>query len=246
MQAMRDVYKRPANCPSIGVPVVEKSILESMSGAAQDRDKAMKFMQGWVMTALSAMGSIADDIKPYELDDNCPWVRPIYAKMIDVIRILAHLSQNEIAKHRKTEAKSFLPKPYKRIAAPKVDSPGLKLFGPELAEDLKSCDEEAKMSNKLKKNVDFYRGRHQPYQRGRGRSRYNEPRQQVQYQNQGQSSNPVQLPFQQPAQCPVQPTQGFQQTLPLQQFQPVNYQPQYQPRFFRGRGRGGKRRGNRQ
>lgn len=96
MQAMRDVYKRPSNCPSIGVPVVEKSILNSMSGAAQDRDKSMKFMQGWVMTALSAMGSIADDIKPYELDENCPWVRPIYAKMIDVIRILAHISVNEI------------------------------------------------------------------------------------------------------------------------------------------------------
>lgn len=96
MQASRDVYKRASNCPNIGVPVVEKSILNSMSGPGQDRDKALKFMQGWVMTALSAMGSNADDIKPYELDEKCPWVRPIYAKMIDVIRILVHLSQKKL------------------------------------------------------------------------------------------------------------------------------------------------------
>lgn len=59
-----------------------------------NRDKAMKFAQSRVITGLSAMGSIPRDLKPYEHDDSVPWVRTIYAKAIDMIHMLSHLSVN--------------------------------------------------------------------------------------------------------------------------------------------------------
>lgn len=133
-----------------------------MSQAAKDRDKHMGYAQAWVMTALSAMSSVVSDLKHYEMDSSLPWVRPVYAKSLDMIRILSHLSVNEISKHRKAEFKTFVPTQYKKLANPKPVEPEIQLFGEEIAEDIKACDEEAKVANKLK-TAEFLRGRYHPY-----------------------------------------------------------------------------------
>lgn len=238
MKVIREIYKRPKNCPHIGVPKIPDSLGLTMSQAGKDRDKHMGYAQAWVMTALSAMGNIASELKTFEMDTTVPWVRPLYAKSLDVIRVLSHLSVNEISKRRKAEVKAFLPVQYKKLANPRTVEPVIKLFGEEIAEEVRVCDEEAKITNKLR-SADFVRGRYHPYRSQRGRPRFTGPaianRQyqgnwQTQYQQQS-----VQYPQQQ------QQThyQGFQQaTTPPA---PPTYQ--FQPRPYRGRPRGQRRRG---
>lgn len=232
MKIIREIYKRPKNCPSLGVPKIPDTLGITMSQVGKDRDKELCYAQSWVMAGLSAMGSIASDLKPYEMDSTVPWVRPIYAKELDMIRILSHLSVNEISKRRKIEVKSFLPTQYKKIANTKPTTPEIPLFGEEVSEEIRVCDEEVKVANKLK-NVDYYRGRYQPYRNQRGRARFAGPaisarqnnwiphNQQNQYQNQQQAQD-----FHQGGQQPAPPHQNY-------------------PRPYRGRGRGSRRRGAR-
>lgn len=232
MKIIREIYKRPKNCPSLGVPKIPDTLGITMSQAGKDRDKAMGYAQSWVMAGLSAMGSIATDLKPFEMDTSVPWVRPVYAKSLDMIRILAHLSVNEISKRRKIEVKSFLPTQYKKLANPKPTVPEIKLFGEEISEDIRVCDEEAKVANKLK-SVDFYRGRFQHFRTQRGRARVAGPAiANRQYQG---SWVPQQ-----------QQNQGHQTTQDFHQGgQPPAPPPQNQHRPYRGRGRGNRRRGAR-
>lgn len=233
MKIIREVYKRPKNCPSIGVPKVPDTLGITLSQAGKDRDKAMCFAQSWVMAGLSAMGKIASDLKPHEMDSSVPWVRPVYAKALDMIRILAHLSVNEISKRRKLEVKAFLPNQYKKLANPKPVVPEIPLFGEELSEDVRECDEQAKVANKLR-SLEYYRGRFQPYRRKKGRSRFaGSAMSNRQYQDNWVGQ-------QQPQQNQAQPfpNQGFQQAVPP----PAPPRPfQYRP--YRGRGRNQGRRG---
>lgn len=131
MKIIREVYKRPKNCPSIGVPIVPESLLATMSQARKDRDKHMGYIQAWAMRALSAMG----DLKPFKMNNTVPWVRSVYAKALDVIRILSHLSINEVSKRSKAGVKSLLPAQYKKLASPKPKEKEIQLFGDEIAED---------------------------------------------------------------------------------------------------------------
>lgn len=121
MKVMREVYKHPKNSqyPNTGAPMVPDSLSATMLQAARDRGKHMGYIQAWAMTALSAMGSLVSDPKPFEMDNNVPWVRPVYAKALDIIRILSHLSVNEVSKRRKAEVKTYLPAQYKMLATPK-------------------------------------------------------------------------------------------------------------------------------
>lgn len=237
MKVIREIYKRPGNCPSIGVPGIPDTLSATMSGVGKSRDQSLGFMQSWVMTAMSAVGAIADDLKPFEMDETVPWARAVYVKALDVIRILAHLSVNEISKRRKEEVKTFLPKPYKKIATPKPQKPQIKLFGEELNEDVRVCEEEAKMTSKLK-SIDMYQGRFIPYRKPRGRSRFSNPGQVHQqhgnwgthYNNQAQMPPPPPMPY-----------QGFHQPPPN-----VNTPPyRFPSRPYNPQGRGQKRRGNR-
>lgn len=239
MKIIRDVYKRPKNCPSIGVPKIPDSLERTMSQAGKDRDKYLSFAQSWVMTAISAMGRIVSELKPFEMDDTVPWVRPIYAKSLDVVRILSHLSVNELSKRRKAEVKNFLPAQYKKLANPKPAEPEIHLFGEEISEDIKACDEEAKVTNKLKSS-DFIRGRYHPYRSQRGRSRNTGPavlnrNYQANWNNQYQAAGQYQVPNN-------NAYQGFQAASPPPQPPPY----QFPNRPFRGRGRGQRRRGARQ
>lgn len=232
MKVIRDVYKRPANCPSIGVPSIPDSLTGTMSRAAKSRDQSLGFMQSWVMTAMAAMGRIADDLKPFEMDDKVPWARAVYIKTLDVIRILSHLSVNEISKRRKEEVKEFLPQPYKKIANPKTQKPQIQLFGSELNEDVRICEEEAKMTTKLR-SIDMYQSRFIPYRKQRGKPRNaNFNNLNRQYGNWNNAPG-AQLPP-----PPPMPFPGFPQP-------PANYGP---PQFrfqrpYNNRGRGQKRRG---
>lgn len=230
-----DVYKRPGNCPSIGVPSIPDTLTGTMSGVGKKRDQAFCFMQSWVMTAMSAMGNIANDLKPFEMDDKVPWARALYVKSLDVIRILAHLSVNEISKRRKEEVKTFLPKTYKKIANPKPQKVDIPLFGEELNEDVRICEEEAKMGNKLK-SIDFYQERFIPYKKQRGNPRFQNHNNANRgyYNRPPYHNNPVQQPP--PQQFAYQ---GFQQPLPNFNTPPYRFP----NRPFQYRGRGQKRRG---
>lgn len=234
MKIIREIYKRPKNCPSLGVPKIPDTLGITMSQMGKDRDKAMSYAQSWVMAGISAMGSIASDLKPFEMDSNVPWARPVYAKSLDMIRILAHLSVNEISKRRKIEVKSFLPAQYKKIANPKPVVPDIQLFGEEVSEDIRVCDEEAKVASKLK-SVEYHRGRYQPYRNQRGRARF---------AGSALSARPYQTNW--VNQNQHNQFHGHQQT---QDFHQGGQQPappqQNQNRPYRGRGRGNRRRGAR-
>lgn len=171
MKIIWEVYKRSRNFPSIGVPKIPDSLGGTMSQVGKDRDKYLGFAQSWVTTALSAMGSIVSDLKPYEMDSSAPWVRPVYAKSLDLIRILSHLSVNENLKRRKAEVKNFLPVQYKNLANPKPVEPKIH-FAEEISEEIKACDGE--VTSKLKSS-DFLRGQCHPYRYQRGRARSTGP-----------------------------------------------------------------------
>lgn len=238
MKIIRDIYKRPGNCPSVGVPSIPDAFSGLISPAGKSRDQAFCFQQSWVMASISAMGKIATDLKPFEMSEEVAWVRPVYVKVLDVIRMLSHLSVNEISKRRKEEIKIFLPKTYKKLANPKQDKAQIQLFGEELNEDVRGCEEEAKMTNKMK-SMDFYQGRINPYKkpRNRGRSNYGTNNRQYGYwQNQNQNQQVHQFPLPPPS------YQGF----PQGHHNPGPPHYQFQPRPYHYRGRGQRRRGAKQ
>lgn len=148
--------------------------------------------------------------------------------------MLAPLSVNEISKRRKEEVKVILPTQYKKIANPKPDKTKVKLFGEELNEDVKVCEDEAKMTTKLK-SIDYYQGRFVPYKKQKGRGRYMNPSandRQHGYWNAHYNQNQL-MPLTPP---PTQ-YQCFQQAPP--NFGPP--QTQYQPRPYNYRGHGQRR-----
>lgn len=140
---MRKVNKYPKNSPSVGV-AIDDTLMENMSDAARDRDKATRFL-GWLMAVISLAGSIANDLNPFEHDDSISWARTPYAKRIDLIRVLAHCRVNEsIYKDKEPFFQS-----YKKLANPRREVPKKQLFGNDLADNLKSCEEDARISLKF-------------------------------------------------------------------------------------------------
>lgn len=148
MKVICDVYKRPKNCPSIGVPKVPDALGGTMSQQAKARDKHMG-CPGVDNDGAASDGKYCLRNQTFRMNTTLPWARPLYAKVLDVIRILSHLSVNDVSKRRKVEVKAFLPNQYKKLANPKPAKPEIKLFGDEISEDKRNCVEEAKVTNKL-------------------------------------------------------------------------------------------------
>lgn len=165
LKKRKEAHKRPANCPSLIVPTVNKEIWSQLPNHARRSDVKMAAIQRNIVCAASAVATLVDSITKDK--GSSANVR----KGTDAIALLGHAAQ-DISTKRRAAVKPYVNKSVSRMCDDSSNIPVTdKLFGDNLASTVKDMKELDKLGASVSTDDKRFAGKKSSFLGGQFKNR---------------------------------------------------------------------------